>query len=98
MSIAAGKGDFGLTPQGRIDGALNLRVAGLEQIAGLDLRPERRAARRPASSPGLNMLARSDIDGKRAVSVPLRFRDGRVSSARCRSGVSGRCFEQMPQA
>ncbi|BAT58125.1 hypothetical protein GJW-30_1_00641 [Variibacter gotjawalensis] len=73
-AVAVGQGDLGLTPQGRLDGTVNLRVAGLEQIAGLFFAS---SESRPVIT-ALNMLARSDIDGKKAVAVPLSFRDGRI--------------------
>jgi hypothetical protein len=100
--VAVGQGTLMLTAAGRLDGELNLTVAGLEQLVtalGLDQavgRQAQSAANRLA--PGLNldkllgsrgnaalaaagvaMLGRpAELEGRKAVSLPLRFADGQV--------------------
>ncbi|MDQ2083877.1 DUF2125 domain-containing protein [Xanthobacteraceae bacterium Astr-EGSB] len=100
--VAVGQGTLRLTAAGRLDGELNLTVAGLDQLVtalGLDqavARQTQGAANRLA--PGLNlekllgsrgnaalaaagvaMLGRpAELEGRKAVTLPLRFADGQV--------------------
>lgn len=92
--VAIGQGDVGLTSEGFLDGVVNLRVAGLERIAGLIFgRNEGRESRTQANViAGLNLLARSDIDGKRAIAVPLSFREGRIFFGPVPVGRTGAFF------
>jgi hypothetical protein len=76
-ALAVGQGDLGLTADGRIDGVVNLKVAGLDQVAGL-IFGEAQNRRQAGVIAGLNMLSRSELEGRRAVAVPLSFRDGRI--------------------
>jgi hypothetical protein len=100
--IGVGQGTLSLTAAGRLDGEVNLTIAGLDQLVtalGLDqavARQTQSAASRLA--PGLNldkllgprgnaaiaaagvaMLGRpAELEGRKAVTVPLRFSDGAV--------------------
>lgn len=76
-ALGVGQGSLGLTADGQIDGTITLRVAGLETVAPLLFEPNQRRAQAGFVA-GLNMLSRGEIEGKRAVTVPLSFRDGRV--------------------
>jgi hypothetical protein len=74
-AIAIAAGDVGLSPAGRPDGVINITMAGFETLvrdiagAGGNLQLGLLA--------GLAFLGRpAEIEGKRAVTVALRFTDG----------------------
>jgi len=76
-AVALAAGDIGLSAAGRPDGAFNVTMAGFErmvqQLAGS-------GGIQRGLIAGLAFLGRpAEIDGKRGVSVPLRFNDGAVS-------------------
>ena len=78
-AVAVAQGNIGLTPQGRLDGTVQVLVAGLDQIMGAILGQGGSPGRGQAGLlTGLQMLGRTQLEGKRALSVPLVFRDGRV--------------------
>jgi hypothetical protein len=114
-SIAVGSGTLGLSPNGGLNGQLQVTVAGLDallQKLGIDgptapggaeglnrVAPVLGALDRV--SPGLGNFARqqavaaiavglggqqTELEGKRAVSLPLRFQDGEVFLGRLRIG------------
>ncbi len=73
-AVAVTAGDLGLTPQGFVNGNLRVRLAGLDHIASLIFGPDAQAT---TVLRGVTMLAgRSELEGKRAVTLPLRFKDG----------------------
>jgi hypothetical protein len=74
--LAFATGELGLTPQGRVDGVINLRLAGLDHLANLLLGQGGQG--RSGLLTGLSILGRSELEGRRAVAVPVNFRDGRV--------------------
>ena len=107
-TIAVANGVLGLSPRGRLDGALRLTVANLEKALpalGLErlLAPETaspqlnrafgaldrimpglgKVARQnagPALVAGINIMGEpAELEGQRAVTLPLRFSDGAVS-------------------
>jgi hypothetical protein len=75
--VAVAKGDFGLKANGRLDGAANVTIAGFAQIAGLLFGGG--ASAQSGLLAGLALLgAQTELEGKRALSVPLRITDGAV--------------------
>lgn len=77
-AIAVATGSIRLTAQARLDGGLQMTLAGLDQIAPLILGPGGNQARVQGVVALLSMLGRAELEGKRAISVPLRFKDGAV--------------------
>jgi len=76
-ALAVAKGEIALSAQGRLDGRLNLTLAGLDDLIGSLLGNENGNRARGLLS-GLNLLSRAELEGKRALAMPLVFRDGRV--------------------
>lgn len=75
--VAVAKGELGLTPQARLDGGLQVTLAGLAEIGGWLFGQDSQA--QASMLNGLAILAgRAELEGKPAVVVPLRFRDGAV--------------------
>lgn len=75
-TLALAKGDLGLTGEGRLDGTVNVTATGVEPVAELLLGPTE-ARTQAAILAGLRLLGgRAEIEGKRAVVLPLRFRNG----------------------
>jgi hypothetical protein len=115
-------GSLGLTPNGRLDGELQMTVAGLEKVlpslsAEQLTRPGSTASERLGTAlgaldrvvPGLGNLARgragagvaaglalmgepAELEGRRAVKLPLRFTDGDVHLGPFRVGQTGPLF------
>jgi hypothetical protein len=77
-ALAVAQGEVRLNAQGRPDGALNLKVAGLDQVVGPLLGAGNPGRSQAAVLAGLKMLGRADLEGKRAVALPLVFRDGKI--------------------
>lgn len=77
-ALATAAGEVGLTPEGRLNGTVNVTTTGLEAVAELFL-GALEARSRAALLAGFQLLGRrAELEGKRAVSLPLRFRDGDV--------------------
>jgi hypothetical protein len=75
--LAAATGEVRLSAQARLDGGLQVTLAGLEEVAARLLGDGREARAQASVLAGLAMLAgRSEIEGRRAVKLPLRFKDG----------------------
>lgn len=73
-AIGAGTGSLGLTPSARIEGSLRLTIAGFESVVKLLTSNERTQAGMLA---GLSLLrGKNELEGKRAIDLPLRFVDG----------------------
>jgi hypothetical protein len=77
-AVAVATGVIGLTPQGKLDGTVHIAMAGLDHAAGLILGQTQSSRASAGLLAGLTMLGRTELEGKRAVAVPLRFRDGRI--------------------
>ena len=75
-ALAVAKGEIGLSEQGRLDGSIALTLAGLDHVATMLL--GQGGSGRMGLLAGLSMLGRAELEGRRAVSMPLKFRDGRV--------------------
>jgi hypothetical protein len=116
--LAVADGSIGLSPQGRLDGALNVTVAGLDRVLpqlGIDqLVPDHdrlapafgaldrllpglgRAARNQAGAGlaiGLTLLGKpAELEGRKALALPLRFVDGAVYLGPLRLGVIAPLF------
>lgn len=73
-AIAVGRGELGLTVQGRLDGTIQLTMAGLDQVVAALFGGQGRT--QAGLLAGLTLLSRAELEGKRALAVPLRFRDG----------------------
>jgi hypothetical protein len=105
-TLATATGTLGLTQTGRLDGALQLNVAGLEKLLPAIAQQKGVALSLDRAAPALNAIDRAvpglgtrlapqaqnmavgllgllgkpvEIEGKRGVSVPVRFRDGSAS-------------------
>jgi hypothetical protein len=79
-AVAVATGNLGLTPQARLDGSLQVSLAGLEQMLAMILGPSSQGRAQASLLGGLAMLAgRSELEGKRAVALPLRVKEGAVS-------------------
>ncbi len=80
--IAVGAGSLGLSPQGRLDGTLRMTVAGFDLNV---LKPLFPGVKVSGSLGGLgtNLLGflgePAELEGRRAVTMPLKFVDGAVS-------------------
>lgn len=77
-SLAVATGAVGLTPDGRLDGAINVTLAGLDRVATALLGGGSTGRGSAGLLAGLALLGRAELEGRPAIAVPLRFRDGRV--------------------
>lgn len=78
-TVALAKGDLGLSGEGRLEGTVNVTATGIEPVAELLLGPTE-ARTQAAILAGLRLLGgRAELEGKRAVVLPLRFRDGKAT-------------------
>jgi hypothetical protein len=80
--IAVGAGSLGLSPQGRLDGMLRMTVAGFDLNMLRPLFPGVKVSGSLAGM-GANLLGflgePAELEGRRAVTMPLKFVDGAVS-------------------
>jgi hypothetical protein len=80
--IAVGAGSLGLSPKGRLDGTLRMTVAGFDLNVLKPLFPGVTVSGSLAGM-GTNLLGflgePAELEGRRAVTMPLRFADGAVS-------------------
>ena len=95
-ALATAKGDIGLSPNGRLDGTLTLALAGFEDLARLLGLPNIQIRGGQGGLLG-NLSAmlgggQTEIDGKKAMSVPLRFADGAVFFGPLRLGQTPAWF------
>jgi hypothetical protein len=75
-AVAVAAGDIGLSASGRPDGAFNITMAGFDRLVR-DLAGGSGGGLQLGLLAGLAFLGRpAEIDGRRAVSLPLRFNDG----------------------
>lgn len=78
-TVAIATGELGLTADGRLDGTLNITTTGIEPVADLLLGPNEARAQ-AAILTGLRLIGgRAELEGKRAIALPLRFRDGKAA-------------------
>lgn len=81
-ALATAKGEIRLSPKGRLDGTLALALVGFENIAWLvGLRDAQMRGGQGGILGGLAAMLGggvNEIDGKRALTMPLRFTDGAV--------------------
>jgi hypothetical protein len=76
-AVAVAAGDVGLSTSGRPDGTFNITMAGFDQVVR-DLVQGR--GMQVGLIAGLTFLGRpAEIDGRRAVTVPFRIKDGAMS-------------------
>jgi hypothetical protein len=76
-AVAVAAGEVGLSVSGRPDGTINITMAGFDQVVR-DL--VRGGGMQLGVIAGLTFLGRpAEIDGRRAVSVPFRIKDGSMS-------------------
>jgi hypothetical protein len=77
-AVAIAKGDVGLSVRGRLDGGLAITLAGFEHVVQMVVGGQGKNTGLLAAA-GLSFLGKpAELDGKRAVAVPLRFNDGRI--------------------
>jgi hypothetical protein len=81
-AMASASGEIGLSPQGRLDGALRVTAAGFDSVIQSlvgSASSSRRQLSILAGVAGLSLLGeKSQIDGKPAMTLQLRFADGAV--------------------
>jgi hypothetical protein len=79
-AVAVAKGDLGLSARGRLDGALTITAAGFDELARmLGLPTVTQGGRQAGILAGLSILGgQAELEGKRAITMPLRFNDGTV--------------------
>lgn len=79
--LATGTGTLGLSPQGRLDGAIDVTISGLDSNLLEGLVPSLKGGN--ASLLGAGLLALlgkpTELEGRPAVVMPLRFTDGAVA-------------------
>jgi len=76
-AVAVVAGDIGLSPAGRLDGKFNITVAGFDHVIRDLVGGTQQGSMQLGVIVGLSFLGQpAEIDGKRAISVPLRFTDG----------------------
>ena len=77
-AVAVAKGDLGLSVNGRVDGTIGLTLAGFDQVIQTVLGSQGKNTGLFAVA-GLSLLGKPvDLEGKKAIAVPLRFTDGAV--------------------
>ncbi len=74
------QGRPGLSPRGRLDGALTITAAGFDELSRwLGLPTPGQGGRQAGILAGLAILGgQTELEGKRAITMPLRFSDGTV--------------------
>jgi hypothetical protein len=79
-AVAVAKGDLGLSARGRLDGPLTITAAGFEELSRLlGLPTITQGGRQAGILAGLSILGgQAELEGKRAITMPLRFNDGTV--------------------
>jgi hypothetical protein len=88
-AVAVAKGALALSASGRVDGALAVTLAGFEQLVQALIGGQGKNTGLFAIA-GLSFLGRAaEIDGKPAIAVPLRFKDGMVSFGPIPLGKTG---------
>lgn len=77
-AVAVATGDLGLSAAGRVDGSLGITLAGFDQFLQTLLKGQGKNTGMLAVV-GLSILGKPvDLEGKKAIAVPLRFSDGAV--------------------
>jgi hypothetical protein len=80
-AVAVAKGELGLSARGRLDGAVTITAAGFEELMPiLGLPSVTQGGRQAGILAGLSILGGgpAELEGKRAITMPLRFNDGTV--------------------
>jgi hypothetical protein len=79
-AVAVAKGELGLSAHGRLEGALTITAAGFEELTRmLGLPTVAQGGRQAGILAGLSILGgQAELEGKRAIAMPLRFNDGTV--------------------
>jgi len=95
--IAVGAGILGLSPQGRLDGTLRMTVAGFDLNMLKPLFPGVTVSGSLAGM-GTSLLGflgqPAELEGRRAVTMPLRFADGAVSLGPLALGRTAPLYEK----
>lgn len=77
-ALAVASGSLGLTTRGFLDGKIDLKLAGADHLTKLFLGEDANARNQAGLLAGLSLLSRAELEGRRAIAMPLAFRDGRV--------------------
>lgn len=77
-ALAVASGRIALTSDGRLDGQIDLKLAGADHLTRLILGQDGNARGQASLLAGLTLLSRAELEGRRAIAVPLVLRDGRV--------------------
>jgi hypothetical protein len=92
-AVALAAGDIGLSAAGRPDGAFDITMAGFDRFVQDLLGRSQGGALQFGLMAGLAWLGRpAEIDGRRAVALPLRVNDGAVYLGRIPLGKVGPLF------
>ncbi len=90
-ALGVATGALGLTSEGRLDGAIDLKLAGFDQVVR-SLSGQSQGIGQLGLL-GLSALAgRTELEGKRAIAVPLRFERGALFLGPIRVGQTGSFF------
>lgn len=90
QAVAVAKGSLGLSAAGRLDGTLTVTMAGFEEILQALVAAATGIRLQGGALAGLSLLGRpAELEGRRAVSVPLQFKDGAVTLGRIPLGRVG---------
>jgi hypothetical protein len=90
QALAVAKGSLGLSAAGRLDGTLTVTMAGFEEILQALVAAATGIKLQGGALAGLSLFGRpAELEGRRAVSVPLQFRDGAVTLGRIPLGRVG---------
>ena len=92
-ALGVAMGALGLTSEGRLDGAVNLTVAGFDQMLRTVTGGQSQGLSSMGLLAGLAILGgRTELEGKRAVAVPMRFDRGAFFLGPIRVGQTGTFF------
>jgi hypothetical protein len=90
QAVAVAKGSLGLSATGRLDGTFTVTMAGFEELVQMLVNAATGIKLQGGVLAGLALLGRpAELEGRRAVSVPLQFKDGAVTLGRIPLGRVG---------
>ncbi len=79
-ALAVARGDLGLSGRGRLEGMVNLTIAGFDEVLRTIGLPSLQGRSQGNLLAGLSSIlgGTAELEGKRAATIPLRFNDGAV--------------------
>jgi hypothetical protein len=92
-ALGLATGEIGLTAEGRLQGGFDLTLAGFDQVTRGLLGSQTQSSGQLGLLAGLAMLgSRTEVEGKRAVSIPLRLERGALLLGPLRIAQTGAQF------